>query len=190
MNSMRGFSVLILVGLLLVLNGCKQPHPGWEPPLEETSTRFLQDEVGEALELIRNARVDVHVDPAQAEGQLVKASRALERVSIFYLPLLEAREHAYDAHRLVYFNQKNRARTHIEAVESILDTMAEKGGPRILPALEEPLGLASEAKAAIMAKSDRAPDHIKSLARKLNYMAWRGELEIPSDWPEAESSGP
>ena len=190
MSSVRGSSVLVLSVVLFVLNGCKQPHPGWEPPLEETSTRFLQDEVGEALELIRNARTDVHADPARAQSQLVKASRALERVSVFYLPLLEAREHAYDAHRLVYFKQENRARTHIEAVESILDTMAENGGPKILPALKEPLGLASEAKAAIMAQSDLAPDLIKSLARKLNFMAWRGELEIPSDWPEVESSGP
>jgi hypothetical protein len=54
--------------------------------------------------------------------------------------------------------------------------------------MKEPLDLVSEAKAAVMATSEKGPDLIKSLALKLNYMALKEELEIPDDWPEPESS--
>ncbi len=142
----------------------------------------------EALQFVRGAQDDVATDPGQAEEELGGAVRALERMSMYYLPLLEARERTYDAHRFLYFGENQRARTEIQAVEEILDAVAETGGPKLLPAMKEPLDLVSEAKAAVMATSDKAPDLIKSLALKLNYMALKGKLEIPDAWPEPESS--
>jgi hypothetical protein len=180
---------MVLGVLVLFSGGCRQPHQGWEPPLEETSTRFLQSQVDETLQFVRGAQTAIRVDPEQVEQRLDGAVRTLERMSKYYLPLLEAREHAYNAHRLLYLDAKHRAKTEIQAVEDILGSVAEHGGARILPAIEEPLDLVSEAKAAVMARSDRAPDLIKSLAVKLNYLALKGELEIPENWPPSESGG-
>jgi len=176
----------ILVALLLVASGCKQPHQGWEPPLEETSTRFLQGQVEEALQLVRASRAVVRNNPEQAEQKLDGSVRALERMSRYYLPLLEARERAYDAHRFLYYGELHRASAEIEAVEKILDNVAKEGGPALQPAMQEPLDLVSEAKGAVLASSKDAPDRIKTLAIKLNLMALKGGLELPDDWPPPE----
>jgi hypothetical protein len=186
-DTKHGTQSLILGTLLLVAGGCNQPHPGWEPPLEETSTRFLQARVEEALQLVRGARGDVRSDPGEVEQQLDGALRTLEQMSKYYLPLLEARERTYDAHRFLYYGETLRARTEIEAVEEILDRVAETGGPALEPVMKEPLDLVSEAKAALLATSDNAPDLIKSLAITLNFMALKGALELPDDWPRRET---
>ena len=112
--------------------------------------------------------------------------RALERMSKYCLPLLEARQRSYDAHRFLYLGEKHRARTEIQAVEHILDEVAEAAGPKLLPAIKEPLDLVSEAKAAVMATSDKTPGLVKSLALKLHYLTLKGELELPDDWPTSE----
>lgn len=181
----KGARLLILGSLLLVSWGCKQPHPGWEPPLEETSTRFLGVQVEKALECVHRAERDVRSNPEQAGERLADAVRALERISRYYLPLLEARERAYDAHRFLYYGERYRARTELEAVENTLDSVAETGGAALQPALKKPLDLVSEAKAAVIAGTDTAPDLIKSLAIKLNLMALKGGLELPRDWPKS-----
>jgi len=175
------FSTLALLSLLAA--GCSQRDAGWEPPLEETSTRVLRTEVDDALRLAREARHDVRSDPDQAAERLDDALRALQRLDEYYLPLVEARERTYNAHRFLYFGEKHRARDEIETVETILDGVAATGGGELQPALKEPLDLVSEAKAAVMATSENAPDLVKSLAIKLNFMALKGRLELPDDWP-------
>jgi hypothetical protein len=183
-----GTHVLVLGVLLLLPGGCRQPHQGWEPPLEETTTRFLQTEVGEAIKIVRDAQRYVRSKPELADERLDGAVRALERMSKYYLPLLEARERTYDAHRFLYFGEGHRARTELQAVEDILDLVAETGGAELLPAMKEPLDLVSEAKAAVMASSEKAPELIKSLAVKLDQMALKGDLQLPHDWPAPESA--
>ena len=82
----------MLGGLLLLLTGCGRLHQGWEPPLEETSTRFLQQETDEALRLVQAAQEAVATETHHADEDLAGAARALERISLYYLPMLEARE--------------------------------------------------------------------------------------------------
>jgi hypothetical protein len=186
-SSKHGTQRVILATLLLFAAGCTQPHPGWEPPLEETSTRFLQTEVEEALLFVRGARTDFPGEPEQVERQLDGATRALERLSRYYLPLLEARERTYDAHRFLYQGEIHRAATEIESVEEILDRVAGTGGTKLQTAMKEPLDLVSEARAAVMAKSEEASDLLRSLAIKLNFMTQRSRLELPEDWPSGDA---
>ena len=185
-TSRHGTQLVILGTLLLFAGGCKQPHQGWEPPLEETSTRFLQTQVEKALRFVRSAQDDVRSNPEKVEQRLDGAVRALEGMSRYYLPLLEARERTYDAHRFLYHGERHRARSEIEAVEKILDTVAAAGGTSLQPTMKDPLDLVSEAKAAVIAKSENAPELIKSLAIKLNLMALKGQLELYDDWPQSE----
>ena len=186
-NTRYGTQLLILGILLLGVGGCMQSAQEWEPPLEETSTRFLQTEVDEALRLVRSAEGDLRRNPERAEVRLDEAARDLERMSKYYLPLLEARERAYDAHRFLYHGKRHRAIEEIEAVEEILDRVAETGGTTLQPVMKEALDLVSEAKAGVMAQSANAPEVIKSLAIKLNYMAQKSRLELPDAWPPSES---
>jgi hypothetical protein len=172
--------MLVLSVLLGLSVGCKQPHPGWEPPLEETSTRFLQKEVDEALQLVRDALQESR-ESGQAEDSLRGAVRALSRMSQYYLPLLEARERTYNAHRFFYYGEQLRARAEMETVGTILEGVVADG-PTLLPVMREALDLVSEAKTAVTANSDEAPELMRMLASKLNYMGLKGKLEVPQGW--------
>ncbi|MHC4516817.1 MAG: hypothetical protein ACYS5W_24425, partial [Planctomycetota bacterium] len=100
--------LLIIGTLLLVASGCKQPDERLEPPFEETSTRVIQSQVEEALELLRSVQGEIQSNPEQVEENLDGAVRDMERLSKYYLPLLEARERTYNAHRFLYYRETQR----------------------------------------------------------------------------------
>jgi hypothetical protein len=194
MNSVRELSAggYLRVGLLIVaafVIGVLTPfpqrgtHEGWEPPLEETSTRFLQDQAEEARRLLDAAREEIRSQTGDPEGQLSVAAQTLERMTLYYLPLLEARERAYDAHRLYYYGEEGRAAAHLDAIEGILDAMAN-AAPEIFLELKEPLDLVAEARAGLKATPDDVPRLLKTLAVRLNLMALKGNLLFPDEQTE------
>lgn len=169
--------------MLVTLEGCREAHEGWEPPVEETSTRLLQQEAEEALQKVDAARMALEKDEEPAAQGLAEASRALERLSRYYLPLLEARERVYNAHRFVYYGETSRAEAEIDRVQRMLNGVVETGGQRLLKVLAPALDLAGEAKAAIRGAPEEAPHLLKDLAVRLNLASLKGELELSGDWP-------
>jgi hypothetical protein len=169
--------------LLAALGGCRYPHEGWEPPVEETSTRFLQQEADEALRWVDAARAELAASDGPAAERLSAAAQALQRLTRYYLPLLEARERVYNAHRSAYYGESGRAEAEIKAVELILDGVVEVGGPRLLRGLTPALDLVSEAKAAIRGAPNEAPQLLRELAVRLNLATLKGELELHGNWP-------
>jgi hypothetical protein len=184
MESRPGPVVAVALFLLLVtLGGCRQTHEGWEPPVEETSTRFLQREADEALRWVDAARAGLAESDGPAVERLSAAAQALQRLTLYYLPLVEARERVYNAHRFTYYGESGRAEAELEAVERILDHVVEVGGPRLFKVLTPELDLVGEAKAAIRGAPNEAPELLRELATKLNLATLKGELELPEDWP-------
>lgn len=170
--------------LLVTLGGCRQAHEGWEPPVEETSTRLLQQEAEKALHRVESARNALEENEEQAAERLAEASRALERLSRYYLPLLEAKERVYNAHRFVYYGETGRAEAEINRVQRILNGVVEAGGERLFKVLTPALDLVGEAKAAIRGAPEEAPHLLRDLAVRLNLASLKGELELPGDWPQ------
>ena len=166
---------VVLVGL----GGCRQSHEGWEPPVEETSTRFLQQEAEEALRLVDAAYSDLAGTEGPAKGRLSEAADALRRLTVYYLPLLEARERVYNAHRFFYYGESARADAEIKTVEQILDGVVELGGARLLRVLSPAIDLVGEAQAAIHGAPEEVPQLLRDLAIKLNLATLKGELELP-----------
>jgi len=169
--------------LLVTVGGCRQTHEGWEPPVEETSTRLLKQEADAALRFVDAARADLVGSEGPAAEHLSSATRALQRLTLYYLPLLDARERIYNAHRFLYYGETGRAERELNAVEQILDHVVEVGGHQLFTVLTPSLDLVGEAKAAIRGAPSEAPRLLKDLAIKLNLATLKGELELPGDWP-------
>jgi hypothetical protein len=169
--------------LLVILGGCRRTHEGWEPPVEETSTRLLKQEADEALRFVDAARADLAGSQGPAAEHMSSAVQALQRLTLYYLPLLEARERIYNAHRFLYYGEMGRAERELDAAERILDHVVEIGGHRLFTALAPSLDLVGEAKAAIRGAPDEAPRLLKDLAVKLNLATLKGELELSGGWP-------
>jgi len=187
-----GSSLLVAAALLVLLvtpGGCRHPHEGWQPPFEVSSTRLLQQEADVALRLVGAARADLAGSNGPADERLSGAVRALERLTVYYLPLLEAKERTYNAHRFLFYGERGRADTELTIVREILDGTVEAGGEPLLELFVPALDLVGEAQAAVRGAPEKAPAILKELAVKLNLMLLKGDLALPDDWPPRTAHG-
>ena len=173
---------LILAGAgitLLALAGCNREPAGWTPVLEETSTTFLKTETEEVASRVRLAQADLPANPEKAAAELAKAEVGLDHLLTYYLPLLDARERAYNAYRHYQLGKTKETQRELDAVETILMAVAESGhSPMQLRAMEEPLETLEDARVALDVDSDEATGALRTLATRLNFLLLKGRLEL------------
>jgi hypothetical protein len=171
-----------LVGLLMVLAGtmsaCQHRPEGWTPVLEETSTAFLEVETQRVLERVRAARKEVMTSPARAEQTLLEAERSLEHLDAYYLPLLQARERAYNAYRSLFLNDHGRVVQELTRIEGLLEGMAETASGSRFQEIESLAEVLADARVAVEAGEEEGRPALEALARALNQAALKGELVL------------
>ncbi len=176
MKRMVGGATLVTGLMLGAVSGCVREEGGWAPVLERTSTTFLQTEAQRALEQVRLARDRIGSDRSEMEGALEEAETTLEHLSGYYLPLLEARELAYNAYRFHLFAENERSQAELEEIEEILLDLQETSGERLGPELVEPLRMVEQIRVTLSDDGSAVPRLLEDLARRLNQMALKGEL--------------
>ena len=172
---------LILAGAvltLLALAGCNRTPAGWTPVLEETSTGFLKTETEEVASRVRLAQADLPANPEKAAAELAKAEAGLDRLLTYYLPVLDARERAYNAYRHYQLGSSKETERELDEVEAILMSIAETEHGHLLRAMEEPLETLEDSRAALDVDSDEATRQLRTLAIRLNNLLLRGGLVL------------
>ena len=144
--------------------------------LEETSTAFLEAETQRVLERVRAAREGVMVDPAEAEGTLREAETSLEHLVAYYLPLLQARERAYNAYRSYFLGDEGRTAQELAKIEELLEGMAESASGGRLQELQSLAEVLADARLAVESGPEEGRSALEALARALNQAALKGEL--------------
>jgi hypothetical protein len=127
---------------------------------------------------LQAAQDKIRSDPYDAEEALDSAVEELKCFSEYYLPLLDARERSYNAYRFCYLKEKKRATRELDRIEKTLVSMAEDGGKLLFRELEKPLEILVDARAAIAADPEDAPELLRELANKLNQMLLKMELVL------------
>jgi hypothetical protein len=166
-------TLLVLAG---VVSGCQRSPEGWTPVLEETSTAFLEAETGRALDQVRTAREAVAEDPASVEDALRAAETSLEHLLTYYLPLVQARERAYNAYREFFLSDEDRVVQELSRIEDLLEGMAEAASDAPLPELQALAEVLADARLAIEGRPEEARTALETLARRLNQAALKGDL--------------
>lgn len=172
-------TVLLLVlavagGLYLV----GTPGGGTPPPVMTASSyRPLAEETARALAAIAQARRSLPRYPEAAEEDLATAAAALRRLDDYYLPLVNAREHAYRAHLLHLGEGGERAAREVAAVEEILLAMSEKDPP-LARSLRLPLTTMIAARSELASGSPAATDRLERLGREINLLILKGDLAL------------
>jgi hypothetical protein len=169
-------SAILLAGILMGGAACENRPEGWTPVLEETSTAFLETEAGRLLEHVRGALESLDRDPAQARSALLQAESSLEHLTDYYLPLFKAREMAYNAYRSLYLRDEARVTVQLEAVEEILESMAERAEGGRLQEIQSLAESLADARLAVEADPDESGPALETLARTLNQAALKGDL--------------
>ena len=171
-----------LAGLFLAVAGiswaCQDRPEGWTPVLEETSTAFLETETERVLERVRTAREQITSDPAGAEGALQDAERSLEHLMAYYLPLLQARERAYNAYRSFHLDDHARVARELGEIESLLEVMANHASGVRLQEIQTLAEALADAQVAVESSPAEARPALESLARALNQAALKGDLVL------------
>jgi hypothetical protein len=139
---------------------------------EEPTASALKPIASAALDEVLAARGSA--ETAQRDRHLELAESSLRKLTEYYLPLLDAKDRAYEAYRL-YFLNPGAVKGELDEIERILTSVVSTRGQveaSTLPALE----LETEARAAMDAGSPTTPKHLHDLARRLSYMLLKGEL--------------
>jgi hypothetical protein len=158
--------------------GCSREPESWIPVLEESSTAFLKTETEAVASRVRSARSQLPVNPEDAAADLAAAEDGLDHLLTYYLPLLEARERAYNAYRHFYLGKAEETARELDEVEAILMTVAEAGPGHPLRAMEEPLERLEDARVALGVDTGEAAEALQALANRLNYLLLKGRLVL------------
>jgi len=168
-----------LAAALLALGagaGCSPPRPA---PQQDLSDREVREESARALAAAREARRELPAHPEAAAAALDRALASLECVHYFHLPVVEARDRAFNAARHLARGEKRQALEEVEEIEAVLHEAARGGGPPVSRALARPLDLAAHAARSLEAGSPAAAGNLDALARELNLLEIHSDLAVP-----------
>ncbi len=164
--------------VLWVAGACDQPDVDWQPILERSAGHALRVEVERAASAVEAAVPVLGSNPEEAAVLLRGADQSLRHLVDFYLPLLEAREHSYNA--LLFFNldKLERAEEELDLAESRLTAIARVDHGKLLREMEPPLEDLEDARAAVRADPVIAHELLQSLTTRLNNMVVKGGLIV------------
>jgi hypothetical protein len=164
---------------VLVMRSLQTDCEPWKPVLEETSFRHLSDQV-EALDLAveRTAAGLGEGRAPEAREALATVQEVLTGLRVYYVPLTEVRQLAYDADRLFFLGEVTEAVAKLRQARDIVHRI---GGGRTVfsPKVADSLVLMIEsAILAVEDRSDQVVGRLRDLGHKVNLLLLRGELEL------------
>ena len=164
--------------LLLALVGCSPRPEGWTPVFEQTSTTFLQTEIEYVASKLDVAKAELRAEHETASLAIEQAQDSVQHLLTYYLPLLEARERAYNAYRHFILDERARTTEDLDQVETILMHVAESGHGHLLREMARPLERLEDARVALDVNADEASKELETLAAELNFLLLKGGLVL------------
>ena len=172
------FAVSALLATVAGATACQSIEPSCATALTSPRVSFLGSEVERALHSVREARESLPSQGESARESLDQAEASLLRLQGYYLPLLEARLRASNAHQLAAGGDLSRAEDELALVEKTLLSVARTGGTEMGREVRDPLNLLEEARVALTESSPEAPARLEDLAEHLELMLLKGDLVL------------
>jgi hypothetical protein len=172
----RLFAVTALLATVAGATACQSVEPSCAAALTSPGVPFLASEVERALHALREARDTLPAGGVDSGESLEQAEAALLRLQGYYLPLLEARGRASNAHQLAAGGDLGGAEDELALIEETLLGVASTGGTEMGREIRGPLDLLEDARVALMESSPEAPAHLQTLAERLELMLLKGDL--------------
>jgi chromosome segregation ATPase len=169
------FAVLASAGGLVACQSIESPGPAF---VMSPAVPFLSSEVARALRSLQDARGDLTKEQSEVRKALDEAEKTLARLQTYYLPLLEARQRAFNARQLAASGDLGKARSELEHIEATLLTLAGSGGDEMGREVEKPLDLVEDARVALARSSPEAVTRLEALAEHLELMLLKGDLVL------------
>ena len=174
--------LVLLAAVYLTLAGCNRETADWTPVMEETSTVFLRDQVDKSLAALSDlrGRLPASLD-AEAREDVVRLKTALLHLRYYYLPMVDAREEAYNAYRLYHLKRLPEAGKHLDQTRQILEAVASQGGSSLTVEMGQLLDQVLQVEEAVKLKSRRVLPRFQQLISSLNLKTLKGDLILNQD---------
>ncbi|MDX1384968.1 MAG: hypothetical protein R3190_15045 [Thermoanaerobaculia bacterium] len=176
----RSATVATACAAVAVLLACEHRGTGALDPLEETASHAMKAQAEVAARQLRSARESVASRPDLAAADIEAAASSIDNLVTYYLPLLDAREKAYNAYGHLQNGEQGSARLDLERLEEILSAMARARPTAELEAIQPPLERAASARAALADDPEEAAAAIRFVAIRLNQLLTKGDLVLKS----------
>jgi len=179
MNLKIILSWAICVLFLLSCDSC----PPWAPILEETSFRYLDTAVDQAIEAISSAKESVRTNKKQdGLASLAKAEHICLNLKKYYLPLTNVRHLIYDADRYVYLKKTGEARKRLEESRVIVEKIdLDFNEPSMEQSTEELIAMIEDCLLSLNGEKKTVMDKFGNLGHHVNMMLIKGELVLSGD---------
>jgi hypothetical protein len=176
--SLGGVTVLLAAAGMLA--ACQPTRSSCPAIVISPGVPFLESEVERALDSLHEVRGSLPAtDLDEVRGSLDEAEAALSRLQGYYLPLLEARLRASNAHQLAAGGDLKQAGDELDHIERSLVDLARQGSGDMEREVRDPLVLLEEARLALAEGSPEAPGRLVDLAERLELMLLKGDLILP-----------
>ena len=149
--------------------------------MEETSTVFLDDQVDRALDALRALDDALPSDVRSRVGtDIQRLHVALTQLQYYYLPMLQAREQAYNAYRFYHLGRADKTREHLHETELLLEGIAGHGDTVLKVEMERLADQVFLVEEALRLRPSLVSGRFRELIRSLNLKALRGGLILNS----------
>jgi len=172
--------LIILPAVVFILFACETRQQPWNPVFEDTSFRYLENSISDALASIEKARNQLRENqPADAAATLEKTKQVCLALKDYYIPLTEVRHRIYDADRFFYLKETVKARKTLEASRQIIKNINRfaEGAP-IHSAFRDLISMIDGCILSLDENSGVTNDQLKNLGHKVNLMLIKGGLTI------------
>lgn len=178
---MARISKLLIVCLFAgIISGCEasqETSKPWIPVLEDTTFVYLSTPVSQALDATTKSLDALDEgDRGESKEALVRAMNLLLELHFYYLPMTEVRQLLYDADRLYYLREVDKAQGKLHGAKRVLVEMASADGPHFQETVNELIAMIDQLIVNIQESSPETLKKFEAVGDRANLMALKGQL--------------
>lgn len=179
-QTMHQKTLFFLTAVVLLFIACDTRQPPWNPIFEDTSFRYLDNSIQNALKTLEKAEEQMRrQEPEDAAASLAAARQICLALKNYYIPLTEVRHQIYDADRFYYLKEEDTAKHCLEESRLIIENINQFAeGNAIHTALIDLVSMIDGCILSMNESPGMASEKMKTLGHQVNLMLIKGGLTL------------
>jgi hypothetical protein len=182
----RCFVVSMMVACLAF--SCSEPptEKNAVQPLEPLSLDFLRQETDDALKQLEAIKSQKSV-PAAVTSAVDQSEERLRRLNEYYVPMLEARQHALGAELYWQAGETEKAAVELDGVEKTLVAVSQHFGEPVESSLRETVDAVTDARLALGPGAVDVAARMRRVTNLLGERLLKGRVVLSGEEAAKES---
>ncbi len=175
--------ILLILGLVvsgkLIFDAAQSPREPWKPVMEESGFEYLDEQVDKAIKHLNDAIEKNNRGQCQKEGEYLQiVLNSLLELKSYYIPMTNIRQLIYDADRLYYLQEVEKAKDKLQRARELLLKMDDSLSNKAAKPVTEAMFMLEELILAIDFSPEKVSEKFNELGHRVNMMVLKGALII------------